>query len=505
MVMHSSNNRWNPPLAYGGAGDYTAPPVREKFEIIRSDPTNYGAWKPCQHYKCVTLQRADRRLLPVSGTTSAQVPRYTSEIKWATTEPYRSDAHAMVANGWKLKGIPAEVAWDCAAPAALLGLPGAHLVGAPPLYVTPGEEPNGDFIPDPSNLGELQFASLQAMLPTIKSELSLINSVLELKDFKSLPKTLKGIGEFGLRLAGSLRTGKRLNLKSELGHIRRTFSKKRGPTLREALNVGADSYLSYSFAIAPLLSDVCGMYRALRDTQARINDLVNRQGKRRVKHFTMRLSPTSSEDHVTSAPFSFSGGGQFTGTLVETPHPWMTWTYASRSLTCGGNLVRRIKPADAVFHAQIEYNYYFTRFQTENAQLLGLLDALGVNLDPSIIWNAIPWSFVVDWVSNIGSWLGRRKVMNMEPQINISRYQWSMKTTRRTEVFLEDYETFPGDRHEPLKMHELWESSYKRGLNMIPTSDPLIVGGLSLRELSLAGALAITRKWRPKRGNIKPQ
>jgi len=50
-----------------------------------------------------------------------------------------------------------------------------------------------DFIPEPAALNDLIALSQQKMLPEIKPELSLLNSIYELKDFKSIGPQIASI------------------------------------------------------------------------------------------------------------------------------------------------------------------------------------------------------------------------------------------------------------------------------------------------------------------------
>ncbi len=145
-----------------------------------------------------------------------------------------------------------------------------------------------------------------------------------------------------------------------------------------------------------------------------------------------------------------------------------------------------------MFHAQIEYNYNYTQYQVEHARLLGYLDALGVNLNPSIIWNALPWTFVVDWVLSIGQYLDDFKVENMRPQINIRRYLWSVSRGRVITVH----------RAVRLKLtdEQFWiplptvrQTAYRRQVSGVSSSS-ILSSGLTLKEVSLGAALVIVRK-----------
>jgi hypothetical protein len=161
----------------------------------------------------------------------------------------------------------------------------------------------------------------------------------------------------------------------------------------------------------------------------------------------------------------------------------------------------------SVFHAEIQYNYNYNGFQVAHAQLLGLLDAMGAQLNPQIIWNAIPWSFVVDWVLGVSRWLGQFKGYNMEPVINIQRFLTSVKRTRSVYITLENermvdlvsggywYQGYPGLRNTLPGVHE---SAYRRDVNL-PTVSSILASGLTLTEISLGAALVTSRRFNPKR------
>jgi hypothetical protein len=141
----------------------------------------------------------------------------------------------------------------------------------------------------------------------------------------------------------------------------------------------------------------------------------------------------------------------------------------------------------------LEYSTYYTAYQREYAHGLALCDALGVNLDPSIIWNAIPWSFVLDWVANVGEYLSRFKTGFMDPTINIHQYCWSVK--RERDIFVSYESTLPGIGANSTQYPAVNETAYRREVDF-PSASSILTSGLSLNELSLAAALVLSR--RPK-------
>jgi hypothetical protein len=342
--------------------------------------------------------------------------------------------------------------------------------GLTPLYV---KRPDGGFVPPPGDLDFLVQRSLDAMLPRIKSDLSLINSVIELKDFYSLPHTIAQIASLP-------------DLYKSLGRLippgGLTFSSLRGFTrpLREWFRAGADSYLQAKFNILPLLSDIAALSHAMSRVDRRLNDLITRSGNVRRRHYTSliaELHPTQDEKTVS---FSSTYPGEY-------------------EIVSHLTLERYSYPTSTTFHAEIEYNYNYTRYQVEHARILGFLDAIGLNLNPAIIWNAIPWSFVVDWVIGISQWLSQQRIGLMDPKINIRRYLWSVKRARSIISTGRSVRPFYGFGGEPnvtsptVPLPVVNEVAYRRQLYE-PGLSSIRLSGLNPQEFTLGAALVISRR-----------
>jgi hypothetical protein len=71
-----------------------------------------------------------------------------------------------------------------------------------------------------------------------------------------------------------------------------------------------------------------------------------------------------------------------------------------------------------------------------NVELRALLDAFGVMWDPAIIWNAIPFSFVLDWIWDVSEWLGKWARPNLPVQLRIMDFYilWKYSGHARVET-----------------------------------------------------------------------
>jgi hypothetical protein len=401
-------------------------------------------WHEFQHYKCST-----------SITNSGGLWYNTGDY---VTDIYNSEHvyHRVTVSDplWKIGGFSEDTGF----------LPTA---GMTPLVInTAGEE----FIPPPDGLNDLLDAALKRAGPNMKSNLSLVNSLYELKDLISIKHSVSKLLD--------LFRSKDLYYKLSSGPR----------TLRNILRTGSDSFLQEQFNIAPLVSDVYGVYTALMNVEQRVRSLINGMGRLRHFHYDVELKDIPDESLLYDSTWS--------GNAVEPSVAGVLRTHRNST-----------SPASKV-HIQIDYNYTLLPYQIAHAQLLTFLDMLGVNVNPRIIWNAIPWTFVVDWVVNIGSWLSQFKLLNMEPQVNIWRCLWSVKRTRNIvttrSIGINDIPWLSYQKHVPVAGTS--ETAYRRSL-FSPSLVSLTTSGLSLKQISLGMALVFARgpvpkRWKAARGYL---
>jgi len=486
---------WNPPLALFVTIPYVVPAYRRLYERMWWDDgrtwsngfyLSRTSWKPCQHYKCYIAD-------PVDQTPLLRIP-------WSTTSI--TDLGSYVDRVGMADRL---LAADSSTFRSSFGSFGSHSLGLPSITV---ENSDQSFVPAPSGLTVLTQRALASMLPTIKSDMSLINSIIELKDFKSFPETLrllthqwyydlpamiKNLSKTSVfhRVDNSLINviHHRLN-RNVLKKIRKTFNRLEGKTLAELFRAPADGYLQLKFNIQPLLKDLTSIYNAVSGLEKTLRGLLNHQGRRQTKHFTWKWLPAEFSGPNQTLNYSLNLG-QFAGSTNPPGFTGCTNSYR-RSLRMTREV---IVSTPATFHAEIEYSYMLSSYQVEHAQLLTLLDSMGVNLNPAIIWNAIPWSFVVDWFLGVSRWLGDRKVLNMEPRVGISRYMWSWKYSRRIRTSF-DSNTVDGMSPVLPKTYlpDLYEEAYRRDIRMPTRSDSFFGSGFSSDELTLGAALVFARR-----------
>jgi len=146
----------------------------------------------------------------------------------------------------------------------------------------------------------------------------------------------------------------------------------------------AGGWLNYSFGWRPTISDVTNMLSAVTGVQRRLalwNASVGKVISRQVTVYTNSIFKSGS---LTNTP-----------TALGTTKWW-------------GALDQRVT-------AHVAYRPSAIRDVDDiSTKLLALVDSLGFELNPAIIWDKLPFSFVVDWFIGIGDYLARIKLDTLE-------------------------------------------------------------------------------------------
>jgi len=336
-------------------------------------------------------------------------------------------------------------------------------------------EGNGtDLVPDPPDLDVLLFRAVRSMLPNIKPNLSLINSIIELKDFK-------GLGESLTRIAKGL------------GEVGKLFDKlpgnSRSKSLAKISKSAAEAHLQVQFNFKPLMSDIKGLLQSFKRYQAQAMRLMSNARKAKRVHRVQYLSFPDEQGSYALNAYTPANYLWRLNVNAGNNYPPDTWGPPTGCAAASCAARSRLEPVK--FHVELEYSYDYDELQKQHAALFALMDNLGVNLDPSVIWNAIPYSFVVDWVVGIGPFLEQFKRRNLEPVTYIRRALWSVLYKREINCEISWYNL----KNAPVAV--IREEAFKR-LSFKPTYLLPKASGISLMEASLGGALAITRRPRCK-------
>jgi len=138
-----------------------------------------------------------------------------------------------------------------------------------------------------------------------------------------------------------------------------------------------------------------------------------------------------------------------------------------------------------------EFKYYVPDIDTDDFARRYKWQQLGLSLTPSLIWEALPWSWLIDWGTNIGDILQNISNQSLGWASNlVSRNAYSMGTTRKTYTLSTTAQISDGPIHGESRVTATWKSRQ--------LASPFGFGyanwaSFSARQLAILTALGIVR------------
>jgi len=202
----------------------------------------------------------------------------------------------------------------------------------------------------------------------VPAKISLLNFLFELKDFKELGKSLSKIP----KLLKDDSLARHINLV--------TKHKKSLPKV--VAKSGVDTFLSWNFQWAPFIGDLQTLTKVGENAYKRLDFLRKTNKSSTTIHFEKDdcyTHPNVGQDVLT---LSFGASRHH---------------YILRSYECKFTSTWRL------YHNLADVNDALSGLRSVYA-------TLGLNNPAKAVWNAIPFSFMLDWVGPFGSWLERAAV-----------------------------------------------------------------------------------------------
>jgi hypothetical protein len=200
--------------------------------------------------------------------------------------------------------------------------------------------------------------------------LSVPNFLLELDDITKLYKAWKGRVKI-LRDLSTRYRAIRANL--EKGSL---FTPSKLSDLRSA----AEAHLEFKFAWKPTFGDLSDLVLALTGLRDKIRAFNDSIGK--IVQSSASLENSSSTVSGTHTSGGFAGTVSYKATVTR---------------NCRGFIAYAPQPPAVLNDADL--------------LLRGIIDSLGFELNPRIVWDALPFTFVIDWFFDVGGWLSILRLM----------------------------------------------------------------------------------------------
>jgi hypothetical protein len=389
------------------------------LDFSKKSRSTRDTFNPCQHYKRVAQVNPGN--CTYDSLSSGQV--------------------------WHNFNIPTQIVWDMnwlstnVSPVVAFGTADKPFTGLAALW-------QGSDLGVYKDSEGFEGRACEYMLPGIRPQSSLINSIYELKDMKTIPHTMDRIS----KALDQLKVTSVGKITSLLTDKPSWWAKK---TLKAILNASGDVYLQNSFNLSPLLQDISNVWFGVQNVEDKLKQLVAQARQPIVHHWGAPLTKLKDEDRTDVG--------------------------ANNVLVPANVLIRRVvKYPLARFSATLEFSYEMPNYSSKELLARGLADYHGLGLSPQIVWNAIPWSFVVDWLVGVGPWLSQFRQRQLEIVTHISKFGYSVHIKRETSCI-----------HSVAGLVSMvTEESYYRTPSAVPLVSSIQLSGLNSKEFSLGGTLA---------------
>lgn len=162
---------------------------------------------------------------------------------------------------------------------------------------------------------------------------------------------------------------------------------------RQGAVQGSSEFLNYQFGILPLVGDVQDFVKAVINLDKLLQQFIRDNGQvvRRRYSFKPEVSTVETVVNANATPWLGSNSANFVNT-VALPRPQL--------------LRRRETTVNRWFSGAFVYHLpqtFFAELYTPFAKEFQIYrKVFGLELTPEVLWEVAPWSWAVDWFSNVG-------------------------------------------------------------------------------------------------------
>lgn len=259
-------------------------------------------------------------------------------------------------------------------------------------------------------------------------------------------------------------------------------------TLRDGLSPRSTGgeYLNLEFGIKPILRDLLDVATAVSNSRELYKRWMTESGKKlhRQRHFPV------VRETLTSGPIAGSG-------ISRWPVLNMQYCFVSNGTGIATTTVEKSRRD----YFKGAYTYHIDKDKL--GTMLGNAEAaawlLGLKVTPEVLWEITPWSWLVDWVTNIGDNISNASALGSDGLV--LRYGYMMRHTRVTST-----RTLVGVKHvstlkpvPPISFVALYER--KQRIRANPYGFQTLTSAFSPKQWSILTALGLTRGNRSLRLN----
>lgn len=240
-------------------------------------------------------------------------------------------------------------------------------------------------------------------------------------------------------------------------------------------------YLNVEFGWKPLVNDLVKLLHAVVDAEKHWKQYARDNGRLVRRNYTFpRESPSTTYSTGTEYLLNVPNSSQWID-LFEPgnigPFPFSKETSSQETIRFSG-----------------AYTYYLPGDSSFGEKLAGWASQanhlLGIRLTPDVLWNLAPWSWLADWVWNIGDNLEVATAMAHDGLL--LKYGYIMRETNSRVIYttfnVKDY-----DSHSTGPIVEAYVSTEKLRVRADPYGFALQPGAFSDRQWAILAALGMSR------------
>lgn len=262
-------------------------------------------------------------------------------------------------------------------------------------------------------------------------------------------------------------------LRSTAKFFRDLFTDKFGRNPRGRAKLAADSWLTYQFGWVPFISDLRAFYKTWKKADKIMQFLIRNNGQWLKREGAVAFNSDSTL-------VSYQGPSSW-GNLYPNLGSPFTMTNAAGSQT-----VTRVSSQKVWFEGR--FKYYIPNVETVVWSRKATAQLYGLYPNPALLWELIPWSWLVDWFSNVGDVMS-----NLDTglaQNLVAKYAYVMGTTQNHFDVVNKCRLANGQ-----ELNYVWTTDLTRKVRTEanPFGFGLTWEGLTPRQWSILGALGLSR------------
>jgi len=271
-------------------------------------------------------------------------------------------------------------------------------------------------------------------------------------------------------------------------------------TIARYLQIGGNGYLNLAFGWTPFIHDIIALSNAVLQSSKIVNQMLRDSGRsvRRAYRFPTTTESTIIQDNIDIRENNISligagimGGDPFGNNFVVADGQVSTVDSISTEQWFSGAYTYKLANADSLGGRFLLY-----------AQLAQKL--VGPGITPAVLWDLTPWSWLADWIADIGDIFSNAADFGQDGLVLRYGYMMSKQTKRRTSI-ASGIRLIDGQQMWPMSV--TFESSRKQRIRATPYGFGLDTSQFTVAQWAILAALGMTRGGNQLRNNdnIEPE